>query len=147
MGLRHAQAVDAVLHRLEALPGDGRWAATFRRSDGSEQTAVVQVGGADGSAGATATVDVAEASLPTDWTCTSEAWLAVADAVGALERSRAASAPSGAVLRDPDGGWDVSLGNVVLGADARPACIAHGDMTDADGTWTCPECGAVALFA
>ena len=135
--------MDAVLHRLEALPGDGRWAATFRRSDGSEQTAVVQVGGPDPS---TATVDVAEASLPTDWTRTSEAWLAAADAVRALERSRRASTPTGAVLRDPDGGWDVSLGNVVLGADNRPACIAHGVLTDVDGTWTCPVCGAVALF-
>ena len=130
--------VDAALHRLEALPGDGRWAATFRRGDGSEQTAVVQVKGGD--------VEVAEASLPTDWTRTGEAWLAAADAVLALERSRVASAPSGATLRDPDGGWDVSLGNVVLGADGQPACIAHGEMGGAGDTWTCPECGAVALF-
>ena len=131
-------AVDAVLHRLEALPGDGRWAVTFRRGDGSEQTAVVQVSGGG--------VEVAEASLPTDWTRTSEAWTAAADAVLALERSRAASAPSGAVLRDPDGGWDVSLGNVVLGPNARPACIAHGELTADGSVWSCAECGAVAQF-
>ncbi|WP_375499136.1 hypothetical protein [uncultured Jatrophihabitans sp.] len=131
--------MDAVLHRLEALPGDGRWAVTFRRGDGSEQTAVVQITDAD-------TVDVAEASLPTDWTRSCDAWLAAADALRALERSRVASAPSGAVLRDPDGGWDVSLGNVVLGPNGRPACIAHGELTAAGDRWTCPECGAVAVF-
>ncbi len=131
--------MDAVLHRVEALPGNGRWAVTFRRGDGSEQTAVVQVGAAG-------TVDVAEASLPTEWTKTSEAWLATADAVRALERSRLASTPTGAVLRDSDGGWDVSLGNVVLAATGRPACIAHGELAAAGDTWTCAECGASALY-
>ena len=131
--------MDAALHRIEALPGTGRWAVTFRRGDGSEQTAVVQVGDAD-------SVEVAEASLPGDWTRSCAAWLAVADAVRALERSRAASAPSGAVLRDPDGGWDVSLGNVVLAANGRPACIAHGELTPTGDAWTCDECGAVAQF-
>ncbi len=135
--------VDAVLHRLEALPGDGRWAATFRRLDGTEQTAVVQVTGAGSDA---PEVTVAEASLPADWSRTGDAWLAVADAVRALERARIASEPTGAVLHDADGGWDVSLGNVVLGDDGRPACIAHGEMATADGVWACPECGATALF-
>ena len=140
--------MDAVLHRLEALPGDGRWAATFRRVDGSEQTAVVQVTVVPGHVTDldTAVVEVAEASLPTGWTHASEPWLAIADAVRALERSRLASAPGGAVLRDPDGGWDVSLGNIVLGANGRPACIAHGELIPAGTTWSCAECGAVAQF-
>ena len=69
--------VDAVLHRLEALPGDGRYAVTFRRPDGSEQTAVAQLKGED--------VEVAGASLPTDWSQDSDAWLAAADAVRAVE--------------------------------------------------------------
>ena len=131
--------MDAALHRLEALPGTGRWAVTFRRGDGTEQTAVVQVGDAD-------SVEVAEASLPADWTRSCAAWLAAADAVRALERSRVASAPSGAVLRDSDGGWDVSLGNVVLGPAGRPTCIAHGELSQSGDTWTCGECGAVAQF-
>ena len=37
--------MDAVLHRIEALPGAGRYAVTFRCADGSEQTAVMIVDG------------------------------------------------------------------------------------------------------
>jgi hypothetical protein len=135
--------VDAILHRLEALPGEGRWAVTFRRGDGSEQTAVAHVTGDDPD---TAEVEVAEASLPNAWARTDPAWLAAADAVRAGERSRRTSTPNTAVLRDPDGGWDVSLGNVVLGTDGRPACIAHGPLAAGAELWTCAECGAVAVF-
>lgn len=132
-------AVDAVLHRIEALPGDGRYAVTFRRPDGSEQTAVVQL--RDGS------VDVAEASLPAGWTRTHDAFTATVEALRAAERSRALSAPAAGVLRDEDGGWDVSLGNVVVGAAGVPSCIAHGDMQHGDGdSWVCAECGARALY-
>ena len=50
-------------------------------------------------------------------------------------------------LRDPAGGWDVSLGNVVLGPSGAPTCIAHGDLLgDGAGQWVCAECGARALL-
>jgi hypothetical protein len=131
--------VDAALHRIEALPGDGRYAVTYRRSDGSEQTAVVHLT----DAGAT----VAEASLPTGWTRSTEAFVATVEALVAVERSRRASAPAEGVLRDRDGGWDVSLGNVVAGEGGAPSCISHGLMENPDGsTWICAECGAAALF-
>jgi hypothetical protein len=123
------------LHRIEALPGAGRYAVTFQRDDRSEQTAVVHV--ADGE------VDAAEASLPTGWTRDSEAFHALAEAVLAVERARGAG-PKAAALVDVDGGWDVILGNVVLDGD-RPTCTAHGPMdAGADGTFTCAECGARA---
>lgn len=132
--------MDALLHRIEALPGDGRFAVTFRRPDGSEQTAVVQLRG-EGAA------EVAEASLPAGWTRDGDAFASVLEALRAFAHSRSSSAPGSAVLRDPEGGWDVSLGNVVLGAAGEPSCIAHGEMTgDGAGRWVCAECGAQALF-
>jgi hypothetical protein len=130
--------MDAALHRIEPLPGEARYAVTFRREDGSEQTAVVHLL-EDG-------IDVAEASLPTGWTRASEVFAATAAAVRAFDAARR-YAPSAASLRDVAGGWDVSLGNVVLGAAGIPACIAHGDMTETDGGYVCPECGARAALA
>jgi hypothetical protein len=133
--MRHARRVDAVLHRIEALAGTGRYAVTFRRTDGSEQTAVVEADDDD--------VTVAEASLPAGWTRTSAAWQATAAAVLAVHLARD-TGPQRSVLRDVDGGWDVGLGNVVLGEGGAPTCIAHGEMTAAAGVWICAECGARA---
>ncbi len=129
--------MDAVLHRIEALPGAGRYAVTFRNPDGSEQTAVMHVDGDD--------IDVAEASLPPTWSRASDAFLACAAAVVAVHVARR-SVTGGAALRDVEGGWDVMLGNVVLTA-ASPACTAHGPMTESGGVWTCSECGAQALLS
>ena len=125
----------AVLHRIEALPGDGRHAVTFRRADGGEQTAIVHLG-PDG-------IKVAEASLPSGWTTDSELFLAAAAAVTAFDAARRASATAPA-LRDVAGGWDVSLGNVVIGDSGGPICTAHGEMTEQDALFVCPECGARA---
>jgi hypothetical protein len=131
-------AMDAVLHRIEALPGQGRYAVTFRRPDGSEQTAAMHV--SDGE------VEVAEASLPIGWRRTSDQFRATAGAVLAVEVARR-SGPSAATLRDLDGGWDVSLGNVVIGAAGTPVCTAHGEMAETGGNYACPECGARAVLA
>lgn len=122
------------------MPGIGRYAVTFRRGDGSEQTAVAQLDHGD--------VQLAEASLPHGWTRTGEAFGAIIDALNAMERSRTASSPATATLRDVDGGWDVGLGNVVPGDGGAPRCIAHGAMVGEPATpvWTCPECGARALY-
>jgi hypothetical protein len=130
--------MDAVPHAIQALPGDGRYAVTFRRSDGSEQTAVAHIG--------TAGIEVAEASLPTGWSRSSEAFAATADAVRALDSARR-RAPTAATLLDVDGGWDVSLGNVVAGMTGRPTCTAHGEMAAQGDRYVCAECGAQARLA
>lgn len=127
----------AALVRIEALPGEGRYAVTFERTDGSEQTAVVQLSGG--------AVEVAEASLPSGWTRDSDVFAAVAAAVQAFDAARR-HAPAGPALRDVPGGWDVSLGNVVLGEAGKPTCTAHGEMTPGDTDWSCPACDARAVL-
>lgn len=127
------------LHRIEALAGAGRYAVTFQRPDKSEQTAVVQI---DGSS-----VSAAEASLPDGWTHDSEAFAAVAQTVLAMETARSLGPPAAALV-DVDGGWDVMMGNVVLGEAGTPTCTAHGAMDDSGtGTFECAECGARAAYA
>jgi hypothetical protein len=125
----------AALIRIEALPGDGRYAVAFERADGSEQTAVMHLT-ADG-------LMVADASLPAGWTRDSEAFAATEAAVAAFDAARR-HAPAGPALRDVDGGWDVSLGNVVLGASGLPECTAHGAMKAKGPEYLCPECYARA---
>lgn len=133
-----------MLHRIEALAGEGRYALTFRRPDGSEQAAVAQIDGADDAVDAGA-VAIAESALPPGWTAGSPAALATVEAVAAVHRARRALAPDAASLRDVDGGWDVGLGNVVL-TDGVPTCTAHGAMTQSDDVWVCAECGARAAY-
>ena len=128
----------AVLHRIEALAGNGRYAVTFQRPDLSEQTAVVQLSGT--------TVTAAEASLPEGWTLDSEPYAAMAEAVLAFERARGVG-PKAAALVDVDGGWDVMMGNVVLGEGGVPICTAHGAMAASGDVYECAECGARAAYA
>ena len=125
----------AALIRIEALPGDGRYAVAFERPDGSEQTAVMHLTD-DGLA-------VADASLPAGWSRDSEAFEATAAAVTAFNEARR-HAPAGPALRDVDGGWDVSLGNVVLDPYGKPVCSAHGPMTEDADSFLCTECYARA---
>jgi hypothetical protein len=151
---------DEALHRIEALPGAGRYAVTFRAPNGAEQVATVRVDddGATGGAGPTdaADIDVAQASLPARWRRDGDAFALLAAAVRALDAAARFAAPARQLV-DVDGGWDVSLGNVVLGVDAEPQCIAHGPLSPApDGgtggdtvaaalqLWSCAECGARA---
>src|SRR5690349_7834047 len=123
----------AALIRIEALPGDGRYAVTFERADGSDQTAVVHLTD-DGLA-------VAEASLPAGWGRDSDAFAATTGAVLAFDAARR-HAPAAPALRDVDGGWDVSLGNVILGKSGKPECTAHGPMTETDRSYLCTVCYA-----
>jgi hypothetical protein len=127
----------AALVRIEALPGEGRYAVTFERSDGSEQTAVMHLSDGD--------LQVADASLPAGWTRESEAFAAVAHALRSFAAARR-HAPAAPSLRDVPGGWDVSLGNVVLGPTGVPTCTAHGAMSQTDADWLCTECYARALL-
>jgi hypothetical protein len=138
IGTRSADSIGvAALLRIEALPGDGRYAVTFERADGSEQAAIMQIT-EDG-------VDVAEASLPAGWTRESAAFVATANAVRAFHDART-SASAGPALRDVEGGWDVSLGNVTLNESDTPTCVAHGEMSKIGHEYVCPECGARAVL-
>jgi hypothetical protein len=129
--------MDAVVHRIEALPGAGRYAVTWLRTDGSEQTAVVHV--------RDDALDVAEASLPPGCAPDTAMFAATAAAVRALDEARRL-APA-RQLGDVDGGWDVSLGNVHLDPGGTPACTAHGPMQHTTlGEWLCAVCGARALL-
>jgi len=126
-----------VLHRIEALPGNGRYAVTFRGS-GGEQTSVV---GVQGDA-----VAVAEANLPDGWRPGTPRYDSLASAVLAVDRARAAAPPVRAV-QDVDGGWDVALGHVVL-EGVVPACTAPGRMQPlGENRFECAECGACAEIA
>jgi hypothetical protein len=128
-------ATGIVLHAIEALPGARRYVATFRRADGSEQTAVVEA--------RESTVVVAEASLPPGWGAGTTEHEALSAVVRALDAARSLTA-SDSQLRDVDGGWDVGLGNVVLEAGV-PTCTAHGPMESrANKRYECTVCGAAA---
>lgn len=124
------------LHRIEALPGAGRYAVTFRDNDGSEQTAVVH-------ADATG-LEVADANLPTDWSRSAPAFAALQAVLTAMNTARESGPPT-MELVDIDGGWDVMVGNVVL-LSGVPHCVAHGSMAPDDGVFACPECGARAVL-
>jgi hypothetical protein len=131
--------VSAVLHRIEALAGEGRYTLTFHAVGGGEQSAVAQVRGAE--------VSIASASLPEGWEQGSPQLVAAVRAVLALHDSRTVTRPDG-TLRDVEGGWDVGLGNVVIGSSGHPECTAHGLMVEASGgLWTCEECGAQGVVS
>ncbi len=118
------------------MSGDGRYAVTFQRPDGSEQTTVVHTG-ANG-------VEVTAAGLPDGWAPESAAFHAAEDAVLAVERARSL-VPHTAVLHDVDGGWDVRMGNVVMSETGVPQCPPHGELERVTrGRYTCSECGASA---
>jgi hypothetical protein len=129
-------SVDAELQRIAALPGSGRYELAFRFGDGSFGTAVVEVGATG--------IRAAPASLPPAWHPGSVALAAVSEAVLALHRARtrATALPT---LRDVPGGWDVSIGNVVL-TDGVPHCLAHGPMAVAGDVFACEICGARAVL-
>jgi hypothetical protein len=132
--------MDAIMHRIEALPGARRYAVTWLRADGSEQTAVVHLRGEDDNE-----IDVAPASLPPGCDPGTKLFAAAAGAVQAMDAARRL-APA-RQLRDVEGGWDVSLGNVTLDSSGAPACTAHGAMHEtAPGEFRCDTCGAQALL-
>jgi hypothetical protein len=86
------------------------------------------------------------------WARSTESFRAVLSAVRAVDEARRSGGGVALGLRDGPGGWDVSVGNVVTGADGRPECVAHGPLEPAadpaadPATYSCPVCGATALF-
>ncbi len=132
-------AVDPLVQRLEALPKRGSYAVTVVLDDGQERILVVTF--VDGLPA------LPEANRPEGWAADSESARALLAAVMALHEARAIAGAGRAQLVDVDGGWDVSIGNVILAADGEPRCVSHGEMSAEVGVWTCPECGAAAMFA
>ncbi len=130
--------MDVGLHRIEALPGEGRYSVTFAAAGASEQSAVVQLRETG--------VDVAPASLPPGWEPDSDAFVLLVEALRAFERARH-QPDAAAELQDVEGGWDVMLGNVVLSRSGVVTCAAHAALLqDEPGLWSCPECGARARY-
>lgn len=124
-------------YRIEALPRPGQFAVSLQ-AGGQDRTIVVEV--VDGEA------VMPEAGRVDGWAPEAESYRATMAAVLALHQARR-SGQRGPMLLDVEGGWDVSLGNVVLSEAGRPSCVAHGDLEATDGEiFVCAECGARARY-
>jgi hypothetical protein len=131
-------AVDPLLQRVEALPRTGEYSVVLVMADGQERTVLIRV-------------DAGEVLAPAanlgDWAPTSTTYQAMTAAVRAMHDAREAAGRQRILLQDVEGGWDVTLGNVVLGASGQPACIAHGDLESSGATlFTCATCGAQGRY-
>jgi hypothetical protein len=137
-------AVDPLLHRIEALPEHGCYSVTFLIDASHERSVVMKVTGDD-----LADVVAPEANMLPGWSADSQSHRSVLDAVLTFHRARTHADGGGAVLRDVPGGWDVSVGNVALDENGRPACVAHGELEPAEpggASFVCATCGACARF-
>jgi hypothetical protein len=142
-------AVDPLLQRIEAVPEPSCYNVTFVLDRNHERSVIMKV-----SPDAPDGVHVPEANMIAGWDRTAESFLAVLAAVRAVDQARRQGGGVALGLRDGPGGWDVSVGNVVAGADGRPECVAHGPLEPAadagaeadSAAYSCPVCGAVALF-
>ena len=133
--------VDPLLHRIEALPKRGSYAVTLVLADGQERIVVITTG-TDGRPALPA------ANLPDGWSAESDSAAAVLATITAFHDARAIAGAGRAQLVDIDGGWDVSIGNIVLAADGKPECVTHGTLQPTGATtFECAECGAAAMFA
>ena len=133
--------VDPLLLRIEALPRVNSYNVTFEVGGGQERSVVT-------SAGADGVPTLAAANLPGGWSLETEAVQAALAAVAAFHQARITVGGGRQQLRDVDGGWDVTIGNVTLNADGEPTCAAHAVMPKRDdGVYECPECGAAAIFS
>ncbi len=131
--------MDPLLHRIEALPRAGTYAVTFVMPDGQQRSVVMHATGG--------TVEVPEASRLDGWPSGSSSYQAALASVAATHNARELAGTGRVLLQDVEGGWDVSLGNVILSATG-PACVAHGDMElTRPALFTCATCGAAAIFA
>ena len=86
------------------------------------------------------------ASAFTGWSAEDDSFAAVVAAVRAVHTARQLARPTGVRLLDVGGGWDVSLGNIVLDEGGQPSCVSHGRLEPDGDIFRCPECGAAAGF-
>lgn len=134
---RNAQAVDPQLSKLEALAEPGCYTLTFALPTGEERAVVARFRDDD--------LDIPVKAF-TGWTATSDSYAAVVAAVRAVHQARDLARPTGVRLIDVEGGWDVSLGNLVLNGAGQPECVSHGALEPDGAVFRCPECGAAASF-
>lgn len=133
--------VDPLLQRIEALPRLNSYNVTFEVDAGHERS-VVTTAGEDGFP------TLAAANLPGGWSLETAAVKAALIAVAAFHEARTSVSSGRPQLRDVDGGWDVTIGNVALNSDGEPTCAADGVMAiRGDGVYECAECGAAAIFS
>jgi len=130
-------AVEPELVKIEALAEPGCYAVTVALPDGAERSLVARL--RDG-------VPVLPAGAVSGWTAGSPTHDATLAAVTAVHAARELAGPRGRSLVDVDGGWDVSLGNVVLDGAGRPSCVTHGELAADGDAFRCAECGARAGF-
>ncbi len=128
--------VDPQLAKLEALAEPGCYNLTFALGTGEERAVVARFRGDE--------LDI-PATAFTGWSVTSDSYVAVAEAVRSVHHARELARPTGVRLLDVGGGWDVSLGNLVL-ESGRPVCVSHGPLEPDGELFRCPECGAAAVF-
>src|SRR5581483_2125812 len=77
----------------------------------------------------------------------SASYAATVGVVEAMHAARELAAPNGRRLADVHGGWDVSLGNVILDDAGRPSCVTHGELAAEPGEiYRCADCGALAAY-
>jgi hypothetical protein len=132
------QGVEPLLTKVEALAEAGCYTVTFALASGEERAVVARV--RDGGA-------VVPVAAVTGWSPDSPSYPAAVAAVEAVHAARELAGPRGRRLHDVAGGWDVSLGNVVLDEAGRPSCVTHGELAgEPDDIYRCAECGAVAAF-
>jgi len=120
--MRNDGRVDPLLQRIEALPREGEYSVVVLTADGQEQSVLMRVG--------PHSVEAPAANLGS-WPTSSSTYLALTGAVRAVHEARSLAGRQRMLLQDVDGGWDVTLGNVILDESGRPACIAHGELEPA----------------
>jgi len=126
------------LSRVEALAEAGCYTLTFGLASGEERSVVARLRGEE---------TVLPAAAVTGWSVDSPTYAAAVAAVRAVHAARELAAPAGRRLVDVDGGWDVSLGNVVLDGAGLPSCVTHGALAEEAGqVFRCAECGARAGY-
>jgi hypothetical protein len=132
------RGMEPLLTKVEALAEAGCYTLTFALASGEERAVVARM--RDGA-------PVLPVTAVSGWSVESPSYPATVAAVAAVHAARELAGPRGRRLQDVDGGWDVSLGNVVLDDAGRPSCVTHGELaTEPDDLYRCAECGARAAF-
>lgn len=127
------------MRRIEALADDGAYAVTFVMPDNQERSVLMRV--------TNGAVSIPEANLIPGWAADSASFEATLAAIAAVHAARALAGSGRSHLLDLPGGWDVTLGNVVLSGPGQPSCVSHGGLEETEPTrYECPVCGAAALY-
>lgn len=131
--------MDPLLSKVEALDEPGCYSVTFTLGTGEDRALVIRMRGDEPM--------VPSANSFAGWAPNSRIATATVAVVRALHQARQGTGGSGGRLVDVDGGWDVSIGNVVLSSDGVPSCVGHGELAPAgDGVYRCESCGAAARY-